>query len=354
MAGETADGASLAAKAVAVSAATLLCFLLAGIVAIGVQLARGHVEVETEVYAYGLLFNLGWNALHLGALALFFHGLIRPRWLAALATVAVYGGVNLLVRPRTASVWRAHRCAVGHERLWECTCATRRARHPLVGVVPGAPRRGVLAGGDFAGRSPAPVDAECGRPGLGRARRLAGHRRLGAVQAGARSGLCTGRTRSAATGVLAFGPPCRNPTRGWLAAQSRYGDHRQPPRGRDSGSSLRRATGSDRGFVVVDRRSASRQRPRDPQLPVEPTAGTPRDPEGGFRSQDPCGVGRRRRGGERDVSDERRCLAEYWLGGTGGFLCRCSADGLSRPAGHVVGADRGRARRLAARVEGER
>ena len=92
----SADGPSLAAKAVAVSAATLMCFSLAGIVAIGVQLARGPVEVEPEVYAYGLLFNLGWNALHLGALALFLHGLIRPRWLAALATVAVYGGVNLL------------------------------------------------------------------------------------------------------------------------------------------------------------------------------------------------------------------------------------------------------------------
>ncbi len=96
LAGETADGASLAAKAVAVSAATLMCLLLAGIVAIGVQFARGHVEVEPEVYAHGLLFDLGWNALHLGALALFFHGLIRPRWLAALATVAVYGGVNFL------------------------------------------------------------------------------------------------------------------------------------------------------------------------------------------------------------------------------------------------------------------
>ena len=92
----SADGLSLAAKAVAVSAATLMCLLLAGLAAIGVQLARGHVEIEIEAYAYGLLFNLGWNALHLGALALFFHGLIRPRWLAALATVAVYGSVNLL------------------------------------------------------------------------------------------------------------------------------------------------------------------------------------------------------------------------------------------------------------------
>ena len=96
LAGGSADGPSLAAKAVAVSAATLMCLSLAGIVAIGVQLARGPVEVEPEVYAYGLLFNLGWNALHLGALALVLHGLIRPRWLAALATVAVYGGVNLL------------------------------------------------------------------------------------------------------------------------------------------------------------------------------------------------------------------------------------------------------------------
>ena len=92
----SADGLSLAAKAVAVSAATLMCLLLAGLAAIGVQLARGHVEIEIEAYAYGLLFNLGWNALHLGVLALFFHGLIRPRWLAALATVAVYGSVNLL------------------------------------------------------------------------------------------------------------------------------------------------------------------------------------------------------------------------------------------------------------------
>lgn len=87
-------GWHLAAKAAAVVAATLIAFLLAGLVGAGYQWFRGHV-IEWDVYAHGLLFNLGWNAAHLALLAVVFHALIVPRWLAAVVTVAAYATVNL-------------------------------------------------------------------------------------------------------------------------------------------------------------------------------------------------------------------------------------------------------------------
>ena len=87
-------GWHLAAKAAAIVTATLIAFLLAGLVGAAYQWLRGH-GVEWDVYAHGLLFNLGWNAAHLAVLAVVFHTLIRRRWLAAALTVAVYAAVNL-------------------------------------------------------------------------------------------------------------------------------------------------------------------------------------------------------------------------------------------------------------------
>ena len=87
-------GWPLAAKATAVVAATLIAFLLAGLVGATYQWLVGQ-EIEWAVYAHGLLFNLGWNAAHLALLAIVFHAVIDPRWLATTVTVAAYVTVNL-------------------------------------------------------------------------------------------------------------------------------------------------------------------------------------------------------------------------------------------------------------------
>ena len=94
--GETTGrhGWPLAVKATAVVAATLIAFLLAGLVGAAYQWLRGH-GIEWDVYAHGLFFNLGWNAAHLGLLAVVLHALIGRRWLAAAVTVAAYATVNL-------------------------------------------------------------------------------------------------------------------------------------------------------------------------------------------------------------------------------------------------------------------
>lgn len=87
-------GWHLAARAAAVVAATLIAFLLAGLVGVGYQWLRGH-GIEWDVYAHGLFFNLGWNAAHLAVLAVVFHAVIVRRWLAAAVTVAAYATANL-------------------------------------------------------------------------------------------------------------------------------------------------------------------------------------------------------------------------------------------------------------------
>ena len=87
-------GWHLAAKATAVVLATLIAFLLAGLVGTGYQWLRGQ-GIEWDVYGHGLLFNLGWNAAHLAVLAVVFHAVIAQRWLAAAVTVAAYATVNL-------------------------------------------------------------------------------------------------------------------------------------------------------------------------------------------------------------------------------------------------------------------
>ena len=87
-------GWPLAAKTTTVVAATLIALLLAGLVAAAYQWLRGH-GIEWDVYAHGLLFNLGWNAAHLALLAVVCHALIPPRWLAAAVTVGAYATVNV-------------------------------------------------------------------------------------------------------------------------------------------------------------------------------------------------------------------------------------------------------------------
>ena len=87
-------GWRLAAKATAVVAATLVAFLLAGLVGAAYQWLRGQ-GIEWDVYAHGLLFNLGWNAAHLALLAVAFHAVIGRRWLATAVTVVAYATVNL-------------------------------------------------------------------------------------------------------------------------------------------------------------------------------------------------------------------------------------------------------------------
>ncbi|MCY4014736.1 MAG: hypothetical protein OXG82_18695 [Gammaproteobacteria bacterium] len=87
-------GWHLAAKATAVVATTLIAFLLAGLVGAGYQWLRGH-GIEWDVYAHGLLFNLGWNAAHLAVLAVVVHAVIDRRWLATTVTAAAYATANL-------------------------------------------------------------------------------------------------------------------------------------------------------------------------------------------------------------------------------------------------------------------
>ena len=87
-------GWDLAAKATAVVVATLIAFLLAGLVGAAYQWLRGH-GIDWDVYAHGLLFNLGWNAAHLAVLAVVCHTVIGHRWLAAAVTVTAYATVNL-------------------------------------------------------------------------------------------------------------------------------------------------------------------------------------------------------------------------------------------------------------------
>ena len=89
------QGWQLAAKAVAVVGLALAMFALAGAVGAAYQLGRGQAGVEWAVYGHGLFFNLGWNACHLAALAVFLHSVTAARWLAAATTVAAYATVNL-------------------------------------------------------------------------------------------------------------------------------------------------------------------------------------------------------------------------------------------------------------------
>ena len=89
------DVRALTAAFGALIVATLLAWLLAALVAIGYQRVRGSVDLELSLYVARLVLDLGWNAAHLAALALFGQAVIGRKWLAMLATVAAYAGTNL-------------------------------------------------------------------------------------------------------------------------------------------------------------------------------------------------------------------------------------------------------------------
>ena len=149
-------GWRLAARATAVVAATLVAFLLAGLLGAAYQWIRGQ-GIEWDVYAHGLLFNLGWNAAHLALLAAAFHAVIARRWLAGALTVVVYATFNLafdadLVRfgvpidPFSDIGGYGGRFAL-HLALgiyWTGFCiALLVGAHLLNAASPGAPRRGL-------------------------------------------------------------------------------------------------------------------------------------------------------------------------------------------------------------------
>ena len=70
------------------------CWSAAGLAAAAFQLLHGQ-KPELALYAVGLYMNLGWNTLHLAALAVFVQATMRRRWLAAAATTAIYAVSNL-------------------------------------------------------------------------------------------------------------------------------------------------------------------------------------------------------------------------------------------------------------------
>ena len=70
------------------------CLSVAGLAAMVFQSLHGQ-RPELGLYAVGLYVNLGWNALHLAALAVFVQAAMRQRWLGAAATAAIYAASNL-------------------------------------------------------------------------------------------------------------------------------------------------------------------------------------------------------------------------------------------------------------------
>ena len=93
-------GVRLASRVTAVALATFASLTVAGVLAITFQLVRGQTHLQLPLYAHGLYFNLGWQVLHLAALAvavraLFGSSSTRGRWFAVAATVFLWLASNL-------------------------------------------------------------------------------------------------------------------------------------------------------------------------------------------------------------------------------------------------------------------
>ena len=92
--GPTGPGHRVLARFVALALLAVACWSAAGLAAKAFQLPHGQ-KPELALYAVGLYVNLGWNTLHLAALAVFAQVAMRRRWLAAAATAAIYAVSNL-------------------------------------------------------------------------------------------------------------------------------------------------------------------------------------------------------------------------------------------------------------------
>ena len=87
-------GNRVTARFVALALLGAGCLSAAGLAAMVFQSLHGQ-RPELGLYAVGLHVNLGWNALHLAALAVFVQAAMRRRWLGAAATAAIYAASNL-------------------------------------------------------------------------------------------------------------------------------------------------------------------------------------------------------------------------------------------------------------------
>ncbi len=94
-----ADGmpAGVVVRAAALAGIIFALLTGAGLVAVGFQLQHGYPPAEPlrlPLYAGGLYFNVGGNALHLAALAIFIQAVVGSRWPAMVATAILYLGSN--------------------------------------------------------------------------------------------------------------------------------------------------------------------------------------------------------------------------------------------------------------------
>ena len=87
-------GHRVLARFAALALLAVACWSAAGLAAMAFQSLHGQ-KPDFTLYAIGLYMNLGWNMLHLAALAVFVQATVRRPWLAAAATAAIYAVSNL-------------------------------------------------------------------------------------------------------------------------------------------------------------------------------------------------------------------------------------------------------------------
>ena len=88
------SGHRVAARFVALAILGMALWSVAGLAAITWQLLNGQAP-EPARFAVGLYVNLGWNTLHLVALAVLLQAATRNRWLGGAATIVLYAISNL-------------------------------------------------------------------------------------------------------------------------------------------------------------------------------------------------------------------------------------------------------------------
>ena len=87
-------GHRVAARFVALVLLGMAFWSVAGLATMAWQLLNGQAP-ELARFAVGLYVNLGWNTLHLAALAVFLQAATRNRWLGGAATIMLYAISNL-------------------------------------------------------------------------------------------------------------------------------------------------------------------------------------------------------------------------------------------------------------------
>ena len=88
------SGHRVAARFVALALLGMAFWSAAGLAAMAWQVLSGQPP-ELARFAVGLYVNLGWNTLHLAALAVFLQAATGNRWLGGVATIMLYAIANL-------------------------------------------------------------------------------------------------------------------------------------------------------------------------------------------------------------------------------------------------------------------